>query len=761
MKTINSVIVLLLFSITAHAQQFVWAKGSRSTTTARTIIKDGYVAGGSFSGTASFGSTTVNGSKSYNPYLAKFNIQGECEKLLWCDTTVGNSKITCIGSDAHDNIYVTGWFRDSLKYNGQTIKAAHWKNSYFIFKIDSAGNLGWIKTFLNPGVGIDTRIDITSMRVDQDKLYVCGNIDSTYTVDGITVHPSDGRAYFAQLSASTGQMTWARQALYPQLYVNVPRMIFADDNHNVTIVVENVNSAMPPTYVKFGQDTLFPQGKPNYIVQYDVNGNYNFSAGVGDSSAYIIEAVASDGKNIYIGGRANKSGSLKGSYLLKVDSVGNQKWKYNSTAESIYLADRAQALYILFQFRDSLKFNNLSMNAEDQNFLLAQANTANGDITWRTKAIERYVYTFQLIPDMLSSVEGRGLLVSGATQGGLWLGYSHINDYNFTALIADTIFTPAGKNTVTGNVFKDADTNCINNNETGLPEFGVIATPGPYFAVTDAQGNYKLKTDTGRYNIQLIPPTGRHFTDTLTCVTGGHNVNFTGTSQTQTGYDFPNKFNSCAFGMIRGGQSDRLWCNKNVITHVLVSNISRDTMFNYVLTIKYPGKIVSPIAASIAWTSYSPMDSTMTFNLPAILPDSALRIEIVDFVQCPTGMSLSYYDTSLSYYAKLTPLNICYPEDSIYNYHTIRTSFGLSVATAEPKKELTIYPNPTTGHVYIKNMEGAKLIEVYNVSGQRVFRQEGNIATETNLDLSKQAAGLYLVLIRTDKQVITGKIMKQ
>ncbi len=763
MKTINSVLALLFFSITAHAQQFVWAKGSSTYSTARTATKNGYVDGGGFASTVTFGSTTVNGFYKGSLYVAKYNILGVCEKLLWCDTTTGSGAgITSIESDPNDNLYVMGWLKDSLRYNGLTVKGTHWKNSYFIFKIDSAGNLGWIKTFLNPGGGIYTSINLTAMKADQNKLHICGNLDSTYTVDGITMQPLNGRVYLAQLSANNGQMTWARQALYRQTHECEPRIMLTDDNHNVTMAVETVWGVGAPPYVTFGQDTLFPQGRPSYIVQYDANGNYKFSASVGDGSTRIIDAATCDGRNIYIGGQTSPSGNAQGTYLLKVDPAGNQQWKHIGTAKTIRLADKAQPLYILFQFRDSIKYNNLSQNKEGEYFLVARADTGNGSIAWRTPAIQRHVSGFQVFPDVISSIGGKGVLVSGGTlQQPLWLGYSYISDYNFTTLIDDTMFTPAGNNVVTGNAFNDTDTNCINNNEKGLAEYGVVALPGPYFSVTDAQGNYKLKTDTGSYTVQLVTPTGRHFTDTPICVTSGHNVSFTGTGQTQTGYDFPNKFMSCTFGMIRGGQSDRLWCNQNVTSHVLVNNISRDTMFNHVLTIKYPGKIVSPVSANIAWSSYSAMDSTMIFNLPAIPPDTTLRIEITDAVQCPTGTTTAYYDTSLNYYLKLTPLNSCYPEDSIYNYYTIKTSTGLSVATAEPKKELTIYPNPTTGQVNIKNMEGAKLIEVYNVSGQRIFRQEGNITTETNLDLSKQAAGLYLVLIRTDKQVITGKIMKQ
>ncbi|MBZ0098848.1 MAG: hypothetical protein K8F30_07170, partial [Taibaiella sp.] len=518
-----------------------------------------------------------------------------------------------------------------------------------------------------------TRIDISTMIADQNKLYICGNLDSMYTVDGITMQPSNGRVYMAQLSANSGQMTWARQAQHLQSHECEPRTLVTDDNHNVTMAIETVIGIGAPPYVVFGQDTLLPKGRPSYMVQYDASGNYNFSTSIGDSSTRIIDAAACDGKYIYISGRTYPPGNAQGSYLVKVDNTGNQKWKHIGTAKSIYLASKAQPLYILFQFRNCIQHNNLSLNTGEDNFLVARADTATGSIQWHTPAFKRPVYTYQLIPDLLSATGGGGLLVSGATQrNNFWMGYSLINDYHFTTLIKDTAYTPAGNNLVTGNIFNDTDANCTNTNEKGLPEFGVIATPGPYFAMADAQGNYKLQTDTGSYNIELILPMGHHFTDTPTCISGGHNITFTGTGQTQTGYDFPNKFNSCTLGMIRGGQSDKLWCNKNVITQALVSNLSRDTMFNNMLTIKYPGKIVSPVTASIAWTSYSTIDSTMIFNLPAIPPDSVLQIEITDAVQCPAGMNKAYYDTTLNYHLKLTPLNTCYPEDSIYNYHTVK-----------------------------------------------------------------------------------------
>lgn len=73
---------------------------------------------------------------------------------------------------------------------------------------------------------------------------------------------------------------------------------------------------------------------------------------------------------------------------------------------------------------------------------------------------------------------------------------------------------------------------------------------------------------------------------------------------------------------------------------------------------------------------------------------------------------------------------------------------------------ISLYPNPTKGVIYVEGLVGANTVEVYNVLGQVVLRKEGTATTEM-LDISKLASGSYTVrVVRNDAAVFTAKVVK-
>jgi hypothetical protein len=62
-----------------------------------------------------------------------------------------------------------------------------------------------------------------------------------------------------------------------------------------------------------------------------------------------------------------------------------------------------------------------------------------------------------------------------------------------------------------------------------------------------------------------------------------------------------------------------------------------------------------------------------------------------------------------------------------------------------------VYPNPTTGLVYIYNPDGVEA-EVYTLSGALILRSNAAV-----VDLSQQAAGVYVIKVGNK----TAKVLKQ
>ncbi len=73
------------------------------------------------------------------------------------------------------------------------------------------------------------------------------------------------------------------------------------------------------------------------------------------------------------------------------------------------------------------------------------------------------------------------------------------------------------------------------------------------------------------------------------------------------------------------------------------------------------------------------------------------------------------------------------------------------------EKNFEIYPNPTTGKVYIEDAEGAE-VTIYNMVGEIVYRQS-KTPVKATLDLSSYPNGSYLIQLVKDQRISTQKIV--
>ena len=74
-----------------------------------------------------------------------------------------------------------------------------------------------------------------------------------------------------------------------------------------------------------------------------------------------------------------------------------------------------------------------------------------------------------------------------------------------------TVPNDPGCGNVSGRVYADYDENCVQNSEPDLPGVVLEFTPGPYFATTDAQGDYSANLPLGTYTItQQISDFAQH-----------------------------------------------------------------------------------------------------------------------------------------------------------------------------------------------------------------------------------------------------------
>lgn len=73
-----------------------------------------------------------------------------------------------------------------------------------------------------------------------------------------------------------------------------------------------------------------------------------------------------------------------------------------------------------------------------------------------------------------------------------------------------------------------------------------------------------------------------------------------------------------------------------------------------------------------------------------------------------------------------------------------------------------VYPNPSSGLIQLRtNFDQKVSISIINVSGDEVYRYEGNSSEIQNIDLSRTAKGIYLFSLETDKGIARKKLVIQ
>ena len=107
------------------------------------------------------------------------------------------------------------------------------------------------------------------------------------------------------------------------------------------------------------------------------------------------------------------------------------------------------------------------------------------------------------------------------------------------------------------------------------------------------------------------------------------------------------------------------------------------------------------------------------------------------------------------YYVTVTDTNAC-SADSYSIQYTISTIEDYS-------SSINIFPNPTNGKITVNSEYGIKTIELYNTIGNELLsvNNKENKITETKLDLSTFAKGVYFIKININNQIVNQRIILQ
>ena len=408
--------ILTLSIISVNAQTFEWAKGMGGTSYDKGKSIDVDDSGniyttGSFSDTVDFdpnaGTATFISNGMEDIFIQKVDASGN---LLWNKIMGGYS--TDLGEsikvDGAGNILITGTFRNTVDFDpnaGTTNLTAAGSHDIFIQKLDSAGNLIWVKSV--GGSDLDQVYSITNDVYNN--IYITGSFRGISDFDpgtGTTNLTSNGNhdTFIMKLDVN-GNLVWAKSiggndndigySIQPDAMGN----LYVSGSYAVTVDFDPGS----------GTSNLTSNGGYDvYVMKLDASGNLIWAKSVGGTNNEFSTAIATDGAgNIFVSGyygsvadfdpgvdtfNLNTNGN-KDIFILKLTANGNFAWAQGigGTADDFaydLVKDNFDNIFCVGAFKNTVDFdpgtgtNNVTSTGNYDAFIL-KLDTA-GNFAWVT-----------------------------------------------------------------------------------------------------------------------------------------------------------------------------------------------------------------------------------------------------------------------------------------------------------------------------------------------------------------------------------------
>jgi hypothetical protein len=287
---------------------------------------------GYFSDTISFGPYALQANYG-SAYLAKYDANGN---IKWVTSnTYFNDSSVCfsrsICADKHGNSYLTGYFTDSVVWGAFTL-IANGNNDIFITKFDSMGQVQWAKCAggIYGEEGFGVACDASG------NVYITGRFNSSsITFGAYTLINSGSFNVFLVKFDNAGNVLWAKCSN-------------GDDAGGFSATTDASGNVYVTGYfgysniISFGSDTLSCAGNDDiFLVKYDSSDNVLWArggGGTGDGYGYSV-TVDSTG-NVYLTGYFNSSALSFGSHTINLAGGGDSFLaKYDSSGNALWAKD--------------------------------------------------------------------------------------------------------------------------------------------------------------------------------------------------------------------------------------------------------------------------------------------------------------------------------------------------------------------------------------------------------------------------------------
>lgn len=274
-----------------------------------------------------------------------------------------------------------------------------------------------------------------------------------------------------------------------------------------------------------------------------------------------------------------------------------------------------------------------------------------------------------------------------------------------------------------GSVIADSDSNCVNGvGDIGIPNQTVVATPGPFYGLTDANGNFTMNIPSGTYTFSVAHPPG----GTIICPTSPFTQNATVTisGDTARGIDFYSKsLHTTDISTQVVVLAHRPGFN-NGQALVNVHNPTPTIANNVVL------KIVKP--SLLSYMSFSPSNptsivgDTATYQIGALAPYSTFSVTVLD------STPLGALGNQITYSANATTSSI---ESSTLNNSDAASVIVTGSYDPNDKQVWTTNGANADGFIDTSDATLRYLIRFQNTGNDTAFNIAIRDTFDTNLDM--------------------------
>ena len=116
------------------------------------------------------------------------------------------------------------------------------------------------------------------------------------------------------------------------------------------------------------------------------------------------------------------------------------------------------------------------------------------------------------------------------------------------------------------------------------------------------------------------------------------------------------------------------------------------------------------------------------------------------------------YSNSGNYTVRLKVTEGDDESSEIKSAYILVDSEGSSIDLEEFKQSLNIYPNPTSGIIYVsQENEGLTQVKVYTILGKEIY--SNNLLNSLKIDLSSKSNGVYFMEFSNGEEKITERLI--